>query len=411
MLCKKLAKAKKLIANELLEKLRAVLAKKDKLAFSIKPFTDTQNFSQEKGFGETLLQEGSLGCLLVAGGQGTRAKFAQPKALVPISNVQNKTFLQLFAEKTLAASKLAGKPLKLAIMTSPLNNADIRKFMDEHDNFGLSENQIDFFEQELLPFLDDDGNPFYSYANQIAMGPNGNGHALHTFVKSGIYAKWLSQGVRYLNFVMIDNPLADPFDTALLEYHVKSQANLTLKCIRRDNSEEKVGLIVKSDDAIRVVEYSEAPKEVLADSKNYSLANISLFIINLSEVYHVSRQSLPLHAAYKPAQFYNPQNKSTKIISAWKFEYFIFDILPFIPNVQVMVFPRNQVFAPLKNADDIAKVQLALLENDRIAFRKLANTNPPNEVFELDQQFHYPTLEMKKKWQGQNAPSSPYILP
>src|SRR5687767_9769963 len=76
---------------------------------------------QNEKVGIQLLQEGAVGTLLIAGGQGTRLKLNGPKGMFPVTVIRKKTLFQLFAEKTVAASKQAGKLLPLAIMTSPIN--------------------------------------------------------------------------------------------------------------------------------------------------------------------------------------------------------------------------------------------------------------------------------------------------
>lgn len=417
--CKRLAKAKKLNEIEsdetfpLLIEQKSLLLRQQFPLFPIEPLKDHHyfNLQENPALGMDLFTKGALGCLLVAGGQGTRAKFTQPKGLVPISNIKNKCFFQLFAEKTLAASHLAKKPLQLAIMTSPLNNAEIRSYFMDNNYFGLKEEQVDFFTQGMLPFLDNDGEIFFSSPGQIAKGPNGNGEAFKAFVNSGIWNKWQKKGISYINFIMIDNPLADPFDIALLDFHAKNNAELTLKCVERDNNEEKVGLIVKSSEHIKVIEYSEAPEKVFKDKETYPLANISLFLINMKTAFDVSSQKMPLHIALKPAIFYNPKTQLSETISAWKFEFFIFDILAFIKKVAVLVYPKSISFAPLKNADDVERVQQALLNRDRAIFQTITHREPPSSTFELDQQFYYPTEELKQKWLDQEAPKTPYITP
>ena len=63
-----------------------------------------------------------------------------------------------------------------------------------------------------------------------------------------------------------------------------------------------------------------------------------------------SWDSMPLHIAKKNI----PETGQP----GYKFEYFIFDILPFAKNPKVIVYPRNACFLPLKDKSDIEKVQL-----------------------------------------------------
>lgn len=58
--------------------------------------------------GFQLLQRGKVGCVVLAGGQGSRLKFDGPKGLYPVSSVKKKPLYQLVAEKVAAASKWVG---------------------------------------------------------------------------------------------------------------------------------------------------------------------------------------------------------------------------------------------------------------------------------------------------------------
>jgi UDP-N-acetylglucosamine/UDP-N-acetylgalactosamine diphosphorylase len=69
-----------------------------------------------------------VGCILIAGGQGSRLRFNGPKGMYPISPIKNKSLFQLFAEKTLAAGLQVGKMLRLAIMTSPYNHEETMRY-------------------------------------------------------------------------------------------------------------------------------------------------------------------------------------------------------------------------------------------------------------------------------------------
>ncbi|HSX12744.1 MAG TPA: UTP--glucose-1-phosphate uridylyltransferase, partial [Rhabdochlamydiaceae bacterium] len=195
--------------------------------------------------GEALIAEGKVGCLILAGGQGSRLGLSMPKALINVSFAKSKSLLQLFCEKTVAASKKVKRPLNLALMTSPLNHAEIEYTLHKNHYFGLQQGQISLFSQNMLPFLDTYGNPILQPAGNYAEGPDGNGGALKAFYESGIWQQWQEQGVEYLNLVLIDNPLADPFDPNLTGYHAGRDLEVTIKSVLREKEEEKVGIIVE----------------------------------------------------------------------------------------------------------------------------------------------------------------------
>lgn len=372
--------------------------------------------------GREKLREGKVGALVVAGGQGTRLGYDGPKGEVPVSVIRHKSLFQLIAEKTLAASHQAGVPLSLAIMTSPLNHWQTVDFFRRNDNFGLDPKQIDFFQQEMLPLLDQKGDLFLEQKGKIAEGPDGNGTSLKHFVRSGIWDRWHARGIEHLNYLLVDNAMADPFDSELIGYHCRKGDEVTIKCIAREDPKESVGVIVRSGDKVRVVEYTEiSDNERLAKNPDGTLkhrcANISLFALKMDFVQNIGMEVddlMPYHLALKAVHYLNAAGDSVKAVRpiAWKFEKYIFDFLPLTRSVGVIIYPREECFASLKNAegsDSIATVQQALQESDRRVARLVTGVEPPEGPFELAQQFYYPTPEILKQWKGKAIPSNQYV--
>ncbi|MCE5318174.1 MAG: UTP--glucose-1-phosphate uridylyltransferase [Parachlamydia sp.] len=365
-----------------------------------------QKADKERGL--QLIASGKVGCLLVAGGQGTRLGFKGPKGMFPISPIKHKSLFQLFAEKTLAASRQAGRPLPLAIMTSPLNHEDTLSFFALHNNFGLGQDQLFFYSQSMLPFLDKSGNLFLEDTDSIAQGPDGNGSALQGLIDSGIWGKWKNLGVQYLNFILIDNPLADPFDAELVGFHDRQASDITVKCTQRLSVDEKVGLLMYRGGKVQVVEYSELPESErearLPDgSLKHACANISLFCFSAPFLDNLNGASFPLHLAYKDAKALG------KSVKAWKFEKFIFDLLPWAENVRALMYPREECFAPLKNSQDPDLIQQALLKMDQVIFARITGVEATDRLFELSQEFYYPTPSLLKNWHKKPLPSIDYI--
>lgn len=383
---------------------------------SFEPFRDFEKAgsAEDEDLGKELIAQGEMGCLIVAGGQGTRLHLQGPKGLYPITNIRKKSLFQLFSEKILAAGKQVHRPLNVALMTSPLNYEMTLTYFEAHDLFGLKNRQLDFFIQNMLPFLDDKGNLFLEEKDTIAQGPDGNGSALHNFWLQGIAAKWKELGIKYLNFVMIDNPLADPFDAELLGFHVRNQNDVSVKCILKRDGDEKVGVLVQQNGKVQVIEYTEMEekerkKMTSKGTLKHSCANISLFCISLSFIEKLFQQKvkLPLHAAYKTAP--NLTDKNNK---AWKFEHFIFDILPLADKVQALLYPREKCFAPLKNLtgeDSPSTVQAALQSRDKQIYEELFEKPAPDAPFELAQDFYYPIPASIELWKKRSLSNDRYL--
>lgn len=372
---------------------------------------------RDAALGQRLMSEGKVGCMLIAGGQGTRLRFDGPKGLFPVTPIHKKTLFQLCAEKVCAASKQANHLLPLAVMTSPLNQQATLHFFSHHHYFNLVQEQLSFFCQSMLPFLDAEGNLFLEERSKIAEGPNGNGSALLHFVEQGLWEQWHAKGIQYVNFVLIDNPLAAPFDPELIGFHVRQQADITVKCTERLRADEKVGLLVKKEGRIEVVEYSELPEaEQKARNPDGTLrhrcANISLFCLSMDFILRASRAEMPLHRALKSVKKLAVDGSTQQEAKAWKFETFIFDILPLAEKVSVLSYPREQCFAPLKNADgedSIETVQKLLLQEAKRVYQQVTGAHSPDGIFELAPEFYYPTPEFIRRCRSKPLPIKGYI--
>lgn len=341
--------------------------------------------------GRDALKRGEVGALIVAGGQGTRLGFNHPKGMFPITKIKQKSLFQIFLEKTIAAGKRAQKNLPIAFMTSLENDQETKSFLEEHKFFGSAE--VGFFSQGSLPLLNAEGNLFLNPKGMIASGPDGNGSLIDHFTQSPLFEAWKKQGVRYVVFSLIDNPLADPFDEELVGKMIQGKLDVVIKAIDRENPNEKVGILVKNRKSVQVVEYTEFPKNLSCLRKDdgtllFNLANISLFCLSMDFIEKVKNtyfKKMPLHKAFKA--------------NAWKFERYIFDMLPFAMNVETVVYPRNMCFSPLKNPDGDASpetVQKDLVASDRRVLEDLLGSSPPAEIQEIAQEYYYPTEEIVK---------------
>ncbi|MGH2611704.1 MAG: UTP--glucose-1-phosphate uridylyltransferase [Rhabdochlamydiaceae bacterium] len=280
------------------------------------------------------LTQGKVACLILAGGQGSRLGLSVPKALVPVTPDGRKTLLELHLEKIQLASTFHQTKIPCAMITSIHNHASIAQFLREKK----FEEFITLVVQNEAPLLDNQGNWILREDGKLATGPDGNGYALHLLQKNGILKKWQASGIEEISIIPIDNPLADPVDPILIGYHVSHPADVTVKVITRQDSEEKVGIMVRKNNRIEVREYSELPAE---KSQHTCLAHIGLFALSLSFAERISKEEFPWHIAYKR----DPLTKQM----IWKFERFIFDMLPYSHKTNLLLYPREDVYAPLKN--------------------------------------------------------------
>lgn len=373
--------------------------------------------------GVKAIEEGRVACLIVAGGQGSRLRFDGPKGLYPISIGRKKSLFQIFAEKTLSASVRYKQELFLAIMTSPSNHEATVEFFEKNHYFGLPFYRISFFCQKEMPLLDEEGKLFLEAPSAMAKGPCGNGYALHDFYHSGVWSHWKEKGVEFLNFIMVDNPLADPFDAELIGFHLQKEHEVTIKCVYRKDIAEKVGVLFDCDGAVKVVEYTETLEEERKGlgpdgSLKHCCANIGLYAFSMDFIEKIAENDslkMPLHLAKKSVRYLS--EKGEVIFSdqpnAWKFEAFIFDVFSAAENIGALLYPRSSCFAPLKELKGpygVEAVRKALLQKDLLAFSRISREKiSANRFFELSQDFHYPTKELFLKWMNRPLPNKSYI--
>ncbi|MBI2812269.1 MAG: UTP--glucose-1-phosphate uridylyltransferase [Candidatus Melainabacteria bacterium] len=278
-------------------------------------------------------------------------------------------------------------------MTSPLNHQQTLDFFEKHEHFGLSSSQLTFFEQKMLPFLDDAGNWLLEEPGKIAEGPDGNGEALRLFFENGTWEKWHASGVEYINVIFVDNALADPFDPEFIGYTVRTQADAALKAVERNCPDEKMGVLAEYNGKLKVIEYSELPPH----AAQFMLSSTGMFCMTMEYVrylYQDLQVKLPLHLARKTAKALlgTAKGQFQENVKIWKFERFIFDLLDYARKSAVLLCPREKIYAPLKNASgerSLETVKQALLLHDRAIYQALTGLLPPTEEFELDPALYY----------------------
>lgn len=314
----------------------------------------TAGDQQKIKLGEEALKKGSVGCLIAAGGVGSRLGYKGPKGTFPLDH-QGTTLFKIHCKKILNTTKKFGHCLPIAIMTSEDNDLATREYFKKNDYFGLREENLHFFKQRSLPYLDEHNNPITDENGCAIMGPNGNGELLHLFGATPFYESWKELGVKTVTTILVDNALAEPFDPELIGFHLSHHDEITVKAIERQNASEKVGVLVEEENKIRIIEYSEISQEEAeaVDDQGklkYPLANISLFAFSLEFIERVVDEEMPLHASWKAISPGGPQG--------WKLETFIFDLLEFTDRVNILVYPRESCFAPLKSKEDITKTRI-----------------------------------------------------
>lgn len=307
--------------------------------------------------GEAALRAGQVGVLLVAGGQGTRLGFDGPKGAFPIAPITNATLFAIHARKILALERKYGAPVPFYIMTSRENDGPTRAFFRQHDNFGLDGERVLFFIQGMWPALDDHGRIVLDRPDHIFMSPDGHGGILAALRANGMLEDMTRRGLTTLFYFQVDNPLVEVAEPAFIGAHLQRQADISLKVCAKRDAEEGLGVPVVADGRTMMVEYTELTRDQKhakgPDGRlTFLFGSVAIHAFSLAFLKREAAHALPLHLAHKKVPQCDAQGVVVKPAApnAFKFEKFIFDVLPHAARALCVAFAREDEFSPIKNA-------------------------------------------------------------
>ncbi|MDA1043704.1 MAG: UDPGP type 1 family protein [Verrucomicrobia bacterium] len=328
-------------------------------AFTPAPVVDLEGDEHQACWqrGEELLREGRVGVILVAGGQGSRLGFDGPKGAYEIGSQSGATLFEIHAHKIKALAIRYEHPVPFYIMTSESNDAETRSVFERHAYFGLQPENVHFFVQGMWPALDPDGKIILETPGSIFFSPDGHGGTLSALLKKGMVDDMKARGLTTLFYFQVDNPLIEIADPAFIGLHELRGADISLKVCGKRDPDEGLGVVVVRDDVFGMVEYTELTdaqkRKTLSDGQLWlRYGSIAIHVFSLSFLDQEARKNLPLHVAHKKVAFCDAQGKSVTPSepNAYKFEKFIFDVLPDAQTVVNLVCSREDEFSPVKNA-------------------------------------------------------------
>ncbi len=342
--------------------------------------------------GEKELRTGRVAALLVAGGQGSRLGYDGPKGCYAIGPITGAPLFYFHARKILARSIRYGATIPFYVMTSEANNAATQRCFEENDFFGLDPKNVFFFTQGMWPGMTKDGKIILDRPGHIFMSPDGHGGLLAALRRSGALDDMRARGIKSVFFFQVDNPLVEIADPAFIGYHVLQKSEYSLKlCAKRDPF-EKVGIPMQFGKTFRMVEYTEMTKEQCLrekDGKLYFLyGSPAIHVFDRAFLAREAAKAMPLHLAFKKIPFVEKGKVvQPKEPNGYKFEKFIFDILPKAKRAAFLAFDQKEEFSPVKNAegnDSPATCQADLRAKWTKWFAEIGMTVPKDVPIEID---------------------------
>ncbi len=367
-------------------------------------------WKKAREIGESTLRAGKVGAVLLAGGQGTRLGFAQPKGMYPIGCVSGNSLFQILAEQVVAISERFGHPIPYLVMTSEGTHHETIEFFESNAYFGLNRQDVFFFQQGYSPCLDaQTGQLLLADPGSLKMSPDGHGGLLAALLKAGMFDELRNRGVEYLFSHQVDNPLARACDPEFIGLHVHLGAEVSTKVVAKTGPGEKVGVAVDLNGRTAIVEYSDLSPELANQTDangelQYWAGSTAIHVFNCHflETIAKSTTSLPWHRALKKIPHIDSQGQSVhpETENGVKFERFLFDTLPMAKTALIVETLRAEEFAPLKNASGDYSPDFVRRQMIQVATSWLKSAGidvPENASIEISPRFALSAVDLQAR--------------
>ncbi len=316
--------------------------------------------------GLTAIRQGSVAAVLLAGGMGTRLGSDHPKGMYDIGLTKPVYIFERIISNLLDVVKQAETWIHLFIMTSDKNHEDTTNFFQTHDFFGYQAEYIHFFKQDMAPASTYDGKVYLEEKYKIATSPNGNGGWFSSLQNAGLMELIRINGIEWLNVFAVDNVLQRIADPCFVGATIARNCSVGAKVVRKNDPDEKVGVMCLKDGHPSIVEYYEQTPQ-LRDTKDengdpaYNFGVILNYLFRISSLESICKTEMPLHIVEKKIPFLdddaNPVNPLEP--NGYKFETLILDMIELMDTCLPFEVEREKEFAPIKNKTGVDSVESA----------------------------------------------------
>lgn len=334
---------------------------------------DTEEIEEYIKIGEDVVKSGHFAIGIMAGGQGTRLGHNGPKGTFKLElNGETKSLFEIIVDKLKNAYEKYNVYLNCYIMTSPENNKETIAFFEKNNYFNYPKEYIKFFMQEDLPLLNKKGKLILGEDGLIKLASEGNGGIFYSMAKKGIIDDMKSKNIKWIFIGSVDNLLVKYVDTLLLGLAIKQNVNIATRTVIKNSPNERVGVLCKKNGKVKVIEYTEVPKEMMVATDEageflYGESHIMCNLFSLEAIEKASTKELKYHVAVKKIKYIDENGKLVNPTepNCYKFEKFVFDSFGLFDEIAILRGKREEDFAPIKNAEgqDSPETAKKLYEN------------------------------------------------
>lgn len=316
--------------------------------------------------GINALKEGKVAMVSLAGGMGTRLGSNSPKGTYNVGITRDLYIFECQIKELLKIVKECGNWIYLFIMTSEKNHDETVSFLKNKNYFGYNEKYIVFFNQEMSPTTDFEGNILMENNYTISTSPNGNGGWYSSMIKEGLMNILEQNNIEYLNVYSIDNVLQKMADPYFIGATILSNVDCGAKVIKKAYPDEKLGVICLENNHPSITEYYELTDE-LRNSKDeegnykYDYGVILNYLFKKSSLDKIATVGFPVHKVAKKIPYINDNGNLIEPSepNGYKYETLILDMIKLLDSCLPYEVIREKEFAPIKNLHGVDSVDTA----------------------------------------------------
>jgi len=318
--------------------------------------------------GKKVIQSNQYAVVTVAGGQGTRLGHSGPKGTYKVSTINGEKYIfEILCDIMKNANKTYGVEIPWYIMTSEENNDETVSFFEEHRFFGCNPEKIRFFKQSKMPIMSKDGKILVDKDFKVKQASDGHGGIFNSMKRAGIIEELSKNDIRWIFTCGVDNILVNMVDPYLVGLAIDKNCKLATRSLIKNSPQEKIGVLCKKNNRVKVIEYTELPEEMAnkVDEKGnlvYGESHVMFNLFSLEAIKKIADEKLPYHIAFKKNDYINSDGELVKAEApnSYKFESFIFDSFEMFDDMAILRTTREDEFAPIKNATGIDSPETAV---------------------------------------------------